>query len=252
MRKIMDIVSEEERRQLVDRALSMAMDLTEEDFLEAEKMPSEEILSFYHKFTPEFEAKMDALFAEARAREAEKRRRKKLRVLRNGLVAVACLVMVIGVGAVQSIQSNAVFGIEMESFQEIYDQFVSVTWGSNEKEAASVVVREPELNILPTGYVETTRAVSNTSYLIVYKNAGQNDIVISGKTVLSATLQQEDIDTENHFDTTVLIDETTCRILQIAENEYMIKWEADGNIYSITAPISQQQLVTIAKSMIVQ
>ena len=128
------------KQALARKALWEATELTEEDFLEAEAMPSEEEIAAFHTFSPEFEARMQALFAAERERnakrleeglpvlvppkdendvvhwveapiEARKKRKKKNRALRNGLLAAACLLVFVGVGAVQSIQSGAVFGI---------------------------------------------------------------------------------------------------------------------------------------------
>lgn len=265
------------KQALARKALWEATELTEEDFLEAEAMPSEEEIAAFHTFSPEFEARMQALFAAERERnakrleeglpvlvppkdendvvhwveapiEARKKRKKKNRALRNGLLAAACLLMFVGVGAVQSIQSGAVFGIEMETFREFYDQFVSVTWGSNEKEAKKVVVLEPGPEVLPEGVVESNRVVTDSRYKIVYEKDGEVVLRIVGNTIDAGSEKQNDKAVLVSED--LLIMEVECDIFQIPEGNYVAIWEKDGISYNVTASTSYKQTIKIVENML--
>ena len=267
------------KKALARKALWEATELTEEDFLEAEAMPSEEEIAAFHTFSPEFEARMQALFAAERERnakrleeglpvlvppkdendvvhwveapiEARKKRKKKNRALRNGLLAAACLLVFVGVGAVQSIQSGAVFGIEMESFREFYDQFVSVTWGSNEKETKKVVVLEPGPEVLPEGVVESDRVVTDSRYKIEYKKDGQYVLFISGSTIAAGSEMQNDnitIIKKNE-----LVAYVRCDIFQKEGGEYVAIWEDEGISYNIGASTTYEQMIKIIENMLAE
>ena len=267
------------KQALARKALWEATELTEEDFLEAEAMPSEEEIAAFHTFSPEFEARMQALFAAERERnakrleeglpvlvppkdendvvhwveapiEARKKRKKKNRALRNGLLAAACLLVFIGVGAVQSIQSGAVFGIEMETFREFYDQFVSVTWGSNEKEAKKVVVLEPGPEVLPEGVVESNRVVTDSRYRIVYEKDGQYVLFISGSTI-DAGIEMLN-DDASLIEDNLLISGTSCDVFQLPKEDYLIVWEEENFVYTVTAMTTYEHAITIVENMLLK
>ncbi len=264
-------------------------------------LPTNEEVAQYHQFSPQFEARMEYLFAEARRREeamlaakatkedaaasAEEAftrvavpetnivelavvreeksaggtiggepaevsakkpaRRRMARWMRNAAVAAACMLVVLGVSVAQGIEAGAVFGIRMEVFREVCEEFVKVTWGSNQKEPGKVVVLEPEEML--EGYVEVERVVSDSRYKIVYKNSNSDEIRIVGENLLTAMVKLvEEGELENERRN---ISGQECFLRKSTTGTYTLEWENYSCLYNIAAK-SEEIVLKIAKQMI--
>lgn len=161
-------------------------------------------------------------------------------------LATACLLAVVSVGMVTLIQSEAVPHIVIEIFQEWYDDFVKITWGSNQKEAMKFEVREPEN--LPEGYELVEKEEKTNYYGLIYENELGEKIEIQGRRLVSGSLGAED-------STNVQIESwekngIICRISEEQDGTYMGEWVQKDVVYRVFAPIDKEELKRIIEQLI--
>lgn len=161
-------------------------------------------------------------------------------------LATACLLAVVSVGMVTLIQSEAVPHIVIEIFQEWYDDFVKITWGSNQKEAMKFEVREPEN--LPEGYELVEKEGDSNFRRLIYENEKGERIEIWARSLVSGSSREEDntnISREN-----LEINGIECRFSKRQDGRYSGEWEENDIYYRVVAPIDKEELKKLIEEII--
>lgn len=255
------------------------------DLEELINIPSEEEIAACHTFSPEFEANMEKMFRDAGIEfhtdekagkpEAQEKaetantledvgefgvfdvrgdsgtRKRKGVGKRHGrrfriFVTVACLLVAISVGTVTRIRSEAVPHLVIEVFQTWYEDFVEVTWGSNQKESGRIEVREP--GYLPEGYELVEKIEDPNYYSLIYENEQGNEIEIQGKTLISGLLNMED--RETLITESLEIKGIICKVGTMQDGGYFGTWEQDDAVYNVFVSSGKEETKKIIETMI--
>lgn len=161
-------------------------------------------------------------------------------------VTVACLLAAVAVGTVTRIRSEAVPHLVIEVFQTWYEDFVEVTWGSNQKESGRIEVREP--GYLPEGYELVRKTEDSNFYGLTYENGEGKKIEILGRSLVSSSLRGED--NADTLKEELEIKGIQCRFSKRQDGRYSGEWEEDDIYYRIIAPMDKKELEKLIETMI--
>ncbi|MCI8514657.1 MAG: DUF4367 domain-containing protein [Lachnospiraceae bacterium] len=161
------------------------------------------------------------------------------------LAASACFLIVISVGTIAAFQSEAVPHIVIEVFQEWYDDFVQVTWGSNQKESMKLEVREP--GYLPEGYELVERVEDPNFYSLAYENEEGKKIKIQGRGLISGSLKAEDSITS--WEEVLEVNGIECKIGNRQDGSYLGEWLQNDVLYVVIASVDKEELKRVIREM---
>ncbi|MPM38229.1 hypothetical protein SDC9_84858 [bioreactor metagenome] len=172
--------------ELIKRALIISMER------ELDSFPSNQELKRYHKFSYEFEKKMEKLIKIAKIKYFTIAGYK----IKRSIAAVASIIIIISASmTVEAIRLPVINFIE-----KIYEEFSELIFNDKEENSPEKIDDKNEPKFIPDGYSKLEETNYETYYQIIYSNAEKNELIYEQFTLnYDVTINSEGINTKEIF-----------------------------------------------------
>ena len=172
--------------ELMKKALVISMES------ELDSLPSNQELRKYHKFSYEFEKKMEKLIKISKIKYVTLAGYK----IRRSIAAAASIIIIISASmTVEAIRLPVINFIE-----KIYEEFSELIFNDKEENSPEKIEDKNEPKFIPDGYSKLEETNYETYYQIIYSNAEKNELIYEQFTLnYDVTINTEGIITKEVF-----------------------------------------------------
>ncbi|TWH83802.1 DUF4367 domain-containing protein [Sedimentibacter saalensis] len=172
--------------ELMKKALVISMES------ELDSLPPNQELKKYHKFSYEFEKKMEKLIKISKIKYVTLAGYK----IRRSIAAAASIIIIISASmTVEAIRLPVINFIE-----KIYEEFSELIFNDKEENSPEKIEDKHEPNFIPEGYSKLEETNYETYYQIIYSNAEKNELIYEQFTLnYDVTINTEEINTKEIF-----------------------------------------------------